>query len=165
MQQCSSTKRFLGLMVDLTLGLKRLIANAASAAAGCQYCRAHTAVSAGRHGVEDEKIAAMHKYTTSDLFDESERVAIEFAMAAASVPNGVTDELFARLSEYWSEEEIVEILGVVCMFGIFNRWNDSMATPLKTKQLRLEPACWVPQIGRSESTAERCLARGRQSHA
>ncbi len=141
----------------LDLGLKRLIANAASAAAGCQYCRAHTAVSAGRHGVDDEKIAAMHEYTTSDLFDESERVAIEFAMAAASVPNGVTDELFSRLSEYWNEEEIVEILGVVCMFGIFNRWNDSMATPLEDEAIEvgtrlLGPSDWT--VGKHAETPD-----------
>ena len=62
--------------------------------------------------------------------------------------NGVTDELFARLSEYWSEEEIVEILGVVCMFGIFNRWNDSMATPLEDEAIEvgtrlLGPSDWT----------------------
>lgn len=31
----------------------------------------------------------------------------------------------------WSEDEIVEILGVIGMFDFFNRWNDSMATPME----------------------------------
>ena len=70
----------------IDLGFKRLVASAASAAAGCQYCRAHTAVSAGRHGIEDEKLAALHDYRTSPLFNERERVALDYAMAAASVP-------------------------------------------------------------------------------
>lgn len=47
------------------------------------------------------------------------------------MPNGVTDELDDRLAAHWSESEIVEILAVVCMFGVFNRWNDSMATSLE----------------------------------
>jgi uncharacterized peroxidase-related enzyme len=119
----------------IDLGFKRLVAHAASAAAGCQYCRAHTAVSASRQGIDDQKIAALHEYRTSPLFDERERVAIEYAMCAASVPNAVTDELYARLAEHWTEEEIVELLGVVCMFGVFNRWNDSMATPLEEEPL------------------------------
>lgn len=117
----------------IDLGFKRLIAHAASAAAGCQYCRAHTAVSAGRQGIESEKIEALYEYRTSPLFDDRERVALDYAMAAASVPNAVTDELYARLAEHWSEEEIVELLGVVCMFGVFNRWNDSMATTLEAE--------------------------------
>lgn len=113
------------------LGFKRLVAHMASAAAGCQYCKAHTTVSATRHGIDDAKMAAIYDYRTSPLFDDRERVALEFAMAAASVPNGVTDDLYAQMAEHWSEPEIVEILGVVCMFGVFNRWNDSMATALE----------------------------------
>jgi len=113
------------------LGLKRLVAHVASTAAGCQYCKAHTTVSATRHGVSDEKMSAIYEYSTSPLFSSAERVALDFAMEAASVPNAVTDESYARLAEHWSEEEIVELLGVVCMFGVFNRWNDSMATPLE----------------------------------
>lgn len=131
----------------IDLGFKRLLANAASAAVGCQYCRAHTAVSATRHGIDDDKVEALYEYSTSPLFTERERVAIEYAMAAASVPNGVTNELYERLSEHWNEDEIVEILGVVCMFGVFNRWNDSMATtledePLDVGERLLGPSDW-----------------------
>ena len=39
--------------------------------------------------------------------------------------------MFARLQTHWSETQIVEILGVVAMFGFLNRWNDSLATPLE----------------------------------
>lgn len=113
------------------LGFKRLLAHMASFAAGCQYCKAHTTVSATRHGIDEDKMAAIYEYRTSPLFSDAERVALDFALAAGSVPNGVTDELYARLAGSWSEEEIVEMLGVVCMFGVFNRWNDSMATPLE----------------------------------
>lgn len=116
---------------EVDLGLKRLVAHLASAAAGCQYCKAHTTVSATRHGVSDDKMAAVYEYATSPLFTDAERAALDFAMESASVPNGVTDESYARLAEHWTETQIVEILGVVCMFGVFNRWNDSMATPLE----------------------------------
>jgi len=116
---------------EVDLGLKRLVAHVASTASGCQYCKAHTTVSATRHGVSDEKMAAIYDYATSPLFTPAERVALDFAMEAASVPNAVTDESYAALTEHWSESQIVELLGVVCMFGVFNRWNDSMATPLE----------------------------------
>ncbi len=117
------------------LGFKRLLAHMSSFAAGCQYCKAHTTVSATRHGIDEEKMAAIYEYQTSPLFSDAERVALDFALAAGSVPNGVTDELYAQLREHWSEEDIVEMLGVVCMFGVFNRWNDSMATPLEEEPI------------------------------
>jgi uncharacterized peroxidase-related enzyme len=118
---------------EVDLGLKRLIGHVASMAAGCMYCRAHTATSAMRHGVEAEKLASIAEYQKSPLFSEAERAALDFALAAASVPNDVTDASFARLRAFWSEGQIVEILGVISLFGFFNRWNDSLATTLEAE--------------------------------
>ncbi len=122
---------------EVDLGLKRLIGHVASMAVGCMYCRAHTATSAMRHGVAADKLSAIADYSTSPLFSESERVALDFALAAASVPNGVTDEQFAQLRKHWSEGQIVEILGVIGLFGFFNRWNDSLATTLEAEPLEI----------------------------
>ncbi len=116
-------------------GFKRLVAHMASQASGCQYCKAHTSVSATHLGISEEKMQAVYDYANSPLFSDRERVALDFALAAASVPNEVTDELYLQLSNCWSEEQIVEILGVIGMFGFFNRWNDSMATPLEETPL------------------------------
>ncbi len=104
-------------------------------AAGCLYCRAHTATSALRHGVAAEKMAAVAEYRTSPLFSDAERVALDFALAAASQPNDVSDELFARLRTHWQDGQIVELLGVIALFGFFNRWNDSLATTLESEPL------------------------------
>jgi uncharacterized peroxidase-related enzyme len=116
---------------EVDLGFRRLLGHVASKAAGCLYCQAHTLLGAHNFGVSDEKLADVWTYATSPHYSERERVALDFALAAAAQPNEVTDELFARLRAQWSEGEIVEILGVVAMFGFLNRWNDSMATPLE----------------------------------
>jgi len=122
---------------EVDLGLKRLLGHAASMAAGCLYCRAHTGTSALRHGVTSDKLAALPEYLSSPLYSAAERVAIDFALSAASQPNGVDDALFERLQAHWSDGQIVEILGVVGLFGFFNRWNDSMATTLEPEPLAL----------------------------
>jgi alkylhydroperoxidase family enzyme len=120
---------------EVDLGLKRLLGHTASMAAGCLYCRAHTGTSAMRHGVSAEKLSALPDYRTSPLYSDAERVAIDFAFAAASQPNDVDDLLFERLRAHFSEGQVVEILGVVSLFGFFNRWNDSMATTLEPEPL------------------------------
>lgn len=117
------------------VGFKRLVGHMASQASGCQYCKAHTSVSATRMGIDEEKMAAVYDYANSPLFSDKERIALDFALAAASVPNDVDDDLYQKLASHWGEEEIVEILGVIGMFGFFNRWNDSMATPLEEEPL------------------------------
>ena len=116
---------------EVELGFRRLIGHLASKASGCLYCQAHTLLGAQNFGVSAAKLADVWVYGSSPHYSEKERVALDFALAAAAQPNAVTDELFARLSQHWSEGQIVEILGVVAMFGFLNRWNDSMATPLE----------------------------------
>ena len=88
-----------------------------SRAAGCRYCMAHTAGGALHFGVEDKKLAAVWEYQTSPLYSAAERATLDFAIAAASVPNAVTDEMFAELRQHWSEEQIIEIVGVIALFG------------------------------------------------
>ena len=116
---------------SVDLKLKRLLAHITSRAAGCRYCMAHTAEGAHRLGVDDRKLAAVWDYETRPLFTPAERAALNVAVAAGSIPNAVTDEMFMELRKHWSDEQIVEIIGVVAMFGFLNRWNDTLATPLE----------------------------------
>lgn len=113
------------------LGFKRLLAHFASRAAGCQYCEAHSLIAAKIHGISDEKVAAVWEYQTSDLYTDAERVALDYALAAGSVPNAVDAPLMERMKQHWNDDEIVEILGAICLYGFLNRWNDSMATDLE----------------------------------
>jgi alkylhydroperoxidase family enzyme len=113
------------------LGFMRLIAHFSSRAAGCQYCEAHSLIAAGIHGIPDEKIEAVWEYQTSPLYSEAERVALDYALAAGSVPNAVDQALMDRMKEHWSEDQIVQITGAVCLYGFLNRWNDTMATDLE----------------------------------
>jgi uncharacterized peroxidase-related enzyme len=118
-------------------GFKRIIAHVASRAAGCQYCMAHTAGGALHFGIEDKKLAAVWEYQISPLYSAAERMTLDFAIAAASVPNAVTDDMFAELRKYWTEEQIVEIVGVISLFGFLNRWNDTLATPLEDEPIAI----------------------------
>lgn len=116
---------------EVDLGFRRLVGHVASKAAGCLYCQAHTLLGAQNFGVTPEKLADVWNYATSPLYSVRERIALDFSLAAAAQPNAVTDEQFAQLRLHWSDGEIVELLGVVAMFGFLNRWNDTMATPLE----------------------------------
>jgi len=114
------TKAVMSEKGGVDLGFMRLIAHFASRAAGCQYCEAHSLVAANIHGVSQQKLDAIWEYQSSRLYSDAERVALDYALAAGSVPNGVTDELMARMRKFWSD-----------IYGFLNRWNDSMATELE----------------------------------
>jgi uncharacterized peroxidase-related enzyme len=120
---------------EVDRGFKRLVAHVASRTAGCQYCMAHTAGGALHFGIEERKLAEVWEFRSSALFSTAERVALDFAIAAASQPSGVTDEMFAEMRKHWSETQIVEIVAVISVFGFLNRWNDTMGTPLEEEPI------------------------------
>jgi alkylhydroperoxidase family enzyme len=115
----------------VTSALKRMIGYISSHATGCQYCQAHTIRAAERYGAEQEKLDHIWEYRTHTAFSNAERVALDFALAASTVPNSVDDTLAENLRKHWDDGEIVEILGVIALFGFLNRWNDSMGTELE----------------------------------
>ncbi|MCG8441509.1 MAG: carboxymuconolactone decarboxylase family protein [Caulobacterales bacterium] len=116
---------------SLDPGLKRLIGEAASKAAGCVYCTAHTAHGAAKLGVPEEKIAAVWEAETSPLFTDAERAAIRVAVRGAQSPSYVEDADMAALRAHFDEAQVVEIVAVIAMFGFLNRWNAIFDTPLE----------------------------------
>ena len=78
-----------------------------------------------RYGAENEQLNNIWDYKTHPAFNEAERAALDFSLASV-VPNVVDEVLKKRLYTYWNEGEIVELLGVISLFGYLNRWNDSM---------------------------------------
>jgi len=120
---------------SVPLDLKKLVAVMTSSAAGCQYCEAHTQHGAMNEGIAAEKLAAIWEYQSSDLFTEAERAALDVARTAAFSPNETTDENFAKLKAFYTDEQIVELVGVIAMFGFLNRWNSTIATELEQTPL------------------------------
>ena len=111
--------------------LKRMIAWVSSNATGCRYCQAHAIRAAERYGAEQEKLENIWEYKTHLAFSDAERSALDFSLAASVIPNAVNADIKKELYKYWDEGEIVEMLGVISLFGYLNRWNDSMGTSLE----------------------------------
>jgi uncharacterized peroxidase-related enzyme len=114
-------------------GLKIMVGHVASRAAGCRYCIAHTGHIAERRHVPAAKIEALWDYERDAQFTPAERAALAFAQAAAAVPNAVEEADYVELRKHFDEDQIVEILGVVALYGFLNRWNDSLGTPLESQ--------------------------------
>jgi uncharacterized peroxidase-related enzyme len=115
----------------VTSALKRLIAYISSYTAGCEYCQAHGIRAADRYGASENQLQHIWEFQTHEAFNEAERAALAFAVAASSVPNAVDDDIATKLRNHWDEGDIVEITGVIALFGYLNRWNDSMATSIE----------------------------------
>lgn len=116
---------------SVTPEFKRLIGYVSSFASGCMYCQAHMILASERFGASEARLGDVWRFEGSDAFTEAEKAALAFAQAATAVPNAVTPEVADRLREHWDEGAVVEIMGVVALFGFLNRWNDSMGSALE----------------------------------
>lgn len=111
--------------------LKMLVSLIASQAAGCRYCQAHMANLSKIYDASAEKIARVWEFETADCFTDAERAALRLAYKGALAPAQATAEDFAEAYRHFSEEEVVEIVASIALFGFLNRWNDTMATELE----------------------------------
>jgi uncharacterized peroxidase-related enzyme len=131
----------------VTPEFKRLLGYASSFASGCLYCQAHMILASERFGASEDRLADVWAFEDSAHFTPAEKAALAFARAATAVPNAVTGAIAADLRAHWPPEAIVEIMGVVALFGYLNRWNDSMGStleelPMAAGEKRLGPTGW-----------------------
>jgi uncharacterized peroxidase-related enzyme len=111
--------------------LKRLIAHTVSRAAGCPYSMAHTAHAAAENGVAIGKIKAVFDCGGNAQFSDAEQAALIVARHAGETPNNVSDTDFNALHEHFSEDETLEIIAVIALFGFLNRWQATLALTLE----------------------------------
>ena len=116
---------------ELTPEFKRLIAFVSSNTVGCRYCQAHTIRAAERYGASQERLENVWDFENQNCFSDKEKAALRFAQEASIVPVNVAEETENQLQVYWSDDDVVEIMGVIALFGYLNRWNDVMATSLE----------------------------------
>jgi uncharacterized peroxidase-related enzyme len=131
----------------VTPEFKRLLGYATSFVSGCRYCQAHTVLGAERFGASAERLSDVWRFAESPHFNAAEKAALAFAYAAAQVPNGVDEAIASELRRHWSDGDIVEIMGVVALFGYLNRWNDSMGSaledlPIAAAERHLQASGW-----------------------
>ena len=65
------------------------------------------------NGISAEQIANLNNYRSDFNFSELERLVLEYADGMTRTPVEVSDALFARLRERFSEAELVELTSAI----------------------------------------------------
>ena len=80
-------------------------------------------------GVSEEKIDALPNYAASQLYSQAERVALEFADAMTITDRDVSDELFARLGEFYDEDALTELTATIAWENASSKFNRALRVP------------------------------------
>ncbi len=83
---------------------------------GSQFVFSQHCKSCRTLGMSDDKIAAIPSWSTSDQFDDVERVVLAYTDALVAGDGRVPDELFAQLRTHLTDEQILELTYVTAMY-------------------------------------------------
>jgi uncharacterized peroxidase-related enzyme len=95
----------------------------------CDYCLHYHRQSAAKAGVNERQIQEIKNFETSDAYDDREKAVLAFA---SDVTRHVRadDDVLARVKEYLSERDLVELTLTVAMANFTNRVNEALAIDL-----------------------------------
>ena len=88
----------------------------------CLFCMDIGRSFAVKASMNEAKFDALEQYSTSSLFTEKERAALDYATELTRNKK-VNPETFARMSRYYSEREICEIVWLVASEHVYNMTN------------------------------------------
>ncbi len=109
--------------------LRSLITVRVSQINGCRFCiDINSAMLAKRTGSMN-KVEALERWQESGLFDNKERVVLDYVEAMTYTDRQVDDDLTQRLYEYFSEDEIVELTGLIAFQNLSSKFNSALDLP------------------------------------
>ena len=85
-------------------------------ATGSQFVFSQHCKSLRGLGVSEAKIAALPVWQTSDVFDAKERLVLAYADRLVCHGGRVPDALFAEVKAAFSDEEILELTYITCLY-------------------------------------------------
>jgi alkylhydroperoxidase family enzyme len=89
---------------------------------GCEYCVDLGSQICRHSGLSDDELLALPRYQSSDLFTDAEKAALDYTVGVMRTPVDVTDQVFARLREHFSDQQIVEITALLTLVNV-DRFN------------------------------------------
>ncbi len=132
-------KLFLGVallygMIDrksspINQALRSLVTIRVSQINWCKFCVDLNTATLLERGAKPEKIEALENWRTSQLFDEQERAALDYAEAVTSSDRQVEDNIMECLKDHFADDTIVELTGLIAFQNMSSKFNSALAIP------------------------------------
>ncbi len=89
----------------------------------CEYCIDLGSQIFRQLGLSDEELLALPSYSTSPLFDQTDRLVMDYAVGMTSTPAQISDELFNKLIDRFSPAQMVELTHLIAMENMRGRFG------------------------------------------
>lgn len=116
-----------------------------------EYCLLHNIDLGAEAGLTNEQIDAIQSddYETADNLNEQTKAAIAWADAVTELTAHGDDAAFQRMTGLFSDQQIVELTVLCCMWNFSNRFTEAFHIPPEPegKRLRFRP---LPAVAAAE---------------
>jgi len=102
--------------------LKYLVELRGSQMIGCEFCVDLGSQVCRNSGFSDAELLALPRYQHSELFTDREKAALDYTTGVMRTPVDVPVEVFARMKEHFTDEQLVEITALLTVVNL-DRFN------------------------------------------
>jgi len=76
-----------------------------------------------------EKVTALENWKESNLFDDMEKVVLEYTEAITYSDRQVSEDLMTRVRQFFNEDEVVELTGLIAFQNLSSKFNSALDVP------------------------------------
>jgi AhpD family alkylhydroperoxidase len=95
----------------------------------CRFCVDINSATLARLSGSMEKVEELEHWRKSNLFDEQEKVVLEYTEAVTYSDRQVSDEMVQRLKDYFTDEGIIELTGLIAFQNLSSKFNSALDVP------------------------------------
>ena len=95
----------------------------------CRFCVDINSATVLKRGIGEDKLCALEDWRDSNLYQERERIALEYAEAITWSDVEVTDELMARLKRQFDDDAIIELTALIAFQNMSSKFNAALDVP------------------------------------
>src|ERR1700739_4040347 len=109
--------------------LRSLITVRVSQLNGCSFCVDINSATLIKRGIGFSKVEALGAWQQSDLFSESERIALEYAEAVTLHSGAIAQAFMKQLNKHFEEDAIIELTALIAFQNLSSKFNSSLGVP------------------------------------
>jgi AhpD family alkylhydroperoxidase len=103
--------------------LRELVKTRASQINGCAYCIDMHTKDARAQGETEQRLYALNAWRETPFYTDRERAALEWTEQLTLIAEkGVPDEVYARVREHFTDEELVKLTLAIVQINGYNRF-------------------------------------------
>lgn len=95
----------------------------------CRFCVDINSMTMAKRSGSMEKVEALEQWRSSNLFDDRERLVLEYTEIMTRSDQPVPPSMIDSLKQYFTEDAIVELTGLIAFQNLSSKFNSALDIP------------------------------------